>query len=128
MIVAGIGCRKGASRADVLAAIAAAVEAAAIDPGSVDLIATAAEKGGEDGIAEAAAVLGRPLVLIPSDRLQAAGSRAVTHSDRVVALFAVPSVAEASALAAAGVDSALIVPRRVAGAATCALAEQKGPF
>ena len=122
MIVAGIGCRRGAAQADVLAAIASACEAAGISTERIDLVATAAEKGGEEGIAAAAAELGRPLVLVPPDKLRLAGEKAVTHSERVVALFAVPSVAEASALAAAGEYARLIAPRRVSGGATCALA------
>ena len=122
MIVAGIGCRRGAPDADVLAAIASACEAAGLTPDRIDLVATAAEKGGEDGIVAAAALIGRPLVLVPPEDLRSAGERAVTRSERVVALFAVPSVAEAAALAAAGDHAALIAPRRVAGGATCALA------
>lgn len=123
MIVAGIGCRRGAAREDVLAAIRSALAAAALTLESLDLVATAAEKGGEHGIVAAAAILGRPLVLVPSESLRAAGAGAVTRSERVVALFAVPSVAEAAALAAAGDGARLIAPRRVEGAATCALAE-----
>lgn len=122
MIVAGIGCRRGADRADVLGAIDEALAAASLTAEAIDLVATAAEKGGEAGIAAAAAELGRPLVLVPPDRLQAAGERTVTRSERVVALFAVPSLAEAAALAAAGDGSRLIAPRRVSGGATCALA------
>ncbi|HWJ75688.1 MAG TPA: cobalamin biosynthesis protein [Kaistia sp.] len=122
MIVAGIGCRKGAPQEDILAAIAHALEAAMLTPDRLDLIATAAEKGGEDGIAAAAAAFGCPLVLVPSGELRIAGEKAVTRSERVVALFAVPSVAEAAALAAAGDGARLIAPRRVAGMATCAIA------
>lgn len=122
MIVAGIGCRKGAAASDVLAAIDAALGEAHLTPTALDWLAAPAEKGGEAGIVEAAERLQRPLVLIPSDRLQQAGERTVTRSERVVALFQVPSVAEASALAAAGEASHLLVARRVAGGATCALA------
>jgi cobalt-precorrin 5A hydrolase len=127
MIIAGIGCRVNAPAADVLAAIEAALEAAGLDAEALGFIATAAEKGGEPGIVQAAATLGRPVVLIPPAELRAAGKRTVTHSERVVALFDVPSVAEAAALAAAGPDGILLVPRRVAGAATCALAAEQDP-
>jgi cobalt-precorrin 5A hydrolase len=79
-------------------------------------------------VAAAAARFGRPLVLIPAARLKAAGSRAVSRSERVVQLFAVPSVAEAAALAAAGEEARILVPRRASGGATCALAaEGSGP-
>ena len=122
MIVAGIGCRRGAALDDVLAAVTAALAAAAIATEALDLIATAAEKGGEPGIAAAASALGRPLVLVPADRLAMAGRDAVTHSERVIALFGVPSIAESAALAAAGAGARLLSPRRVAGGATCAIA------
>jgi cobalt-precorrin 5A hydrolase len=54
--------------------------------------------------------------------LAAANDRVETPSQRVAALAGVGSVAEAAALAAAGPASKLIVPRRIVGAATCALA------
>ncbi|MBN8998140.1 MAG: cobalamin biosynthesis protein [Rhizobiales bacterium] len=122
MIVAGIGCRRGASAGDVLEAIDAVLGEARLPADALDWIAAPAEKGGEAGIVEAAGRLNRPLVLVPPERLQAAGARSITRSARVVALFGVPSVAEASALAAAGDASTLLVGRHVAGAATCALA------
>lgn len=127
MIVAGIGCRRGASAHDVLAAIGAALGEARLSAAALDWIAAPAEKGGEAGIVEAAEQLGRPLVLVPPDRLQAAGERSITRSERVVALFGVPSVAEAAALAAAGEASRLLVGRHIAGSATCALASIPSP-
>jgi cobalt-precorrin 5A hydrolase len=121
VIVAGIGCRKGATADEIAAAIAAALARAGLD--AVDLIATPAIKGGEPGIAAAAAKLGIPLVLVPPAELEAASPRTVTRSERVVQLMGVPSVAETAALAAAGPTARLITPRTVTGPATCALAE-----
>ncbi|MBN9016976.1 MAG: cobalamin biosynthesis protein [Rhizobiales bacterium] len=126
MIVAGIGCRRGASVADVLSAIDAALSETELGAEALALIAAPAEKGGEEGIVAAAAQLGRPLVLVPPEKLKAAGARTLTRSERVVALFGVPSVAEASALAAAGDASVLLVGRHIAGGATCALATSAG--
>jgi cobalt-precorrin 5A hydrolase len=87
------------------------------------LIATSALKGGEPGIAAAAAAIGVPLILVPQADLQAAGARTVTTSERVIALFGVPSVAEAAALAAGGPAARLIAPRTAVGPATCALVD-----
>ena len=123
MIVAGVGCRKGAQAADIAAVIAAAFARAGLAATALGLIATTAAKGGEPGIAAAASAIGVPLVLIPQDDLAAAGARTVTRSARVIALAGVPSVAEAAALAAAGPAARLIVPRVAVGPATCALAE-----
>ena len=122
MIVAGVGCRKGARAADIEAAIAAAFDRAGVAASQLRLIATSAAKGDEPGIALAASAIGVPLVLIQPGDLAAAGIRATTRSERVMALAGVPSVAEAAALAAGGPDARLIVPRIAVGPATCALA------
>jgi cobalt-precorrin 5A hydrolase len=123
MIVAGVGCRRGASAAEIEAAIAAALARAGLGGESLGMIATAAFKGGERGIMDAATARGVPLVLVPQNDLHAAGAGVVTHSERVVAFAGVPSVAEASALAAGGAAARLIAARIVVGPATCALAD-----
>jgi cobalt-precorrin 5A hydrolase len=120
MIVAGIGCRKGTSAAAISAAIADALARAGLD--TLDLVAAPESKGGEHGIAAAAAALGVPLVLVAKAELEAAGARTQTRSERVLALIGVPSVAEAAALAAGGPAARLILPRITVGVATCALA------
>jgi cobalt-precorrin 5A hydrolase len=122
MIVAGIGCRAGASARDVEAVLSAALAKAHLDPATLGVIATSAAKGIEPGIAAAASSRGAKLVLVPQAELEAAGARVVTRSERVLALTGVPSVAEAAALAAAGLDARLVVPRVAIGPATCALA------
>jgi cobalt-precorrin 5A hydrolase len=66
-----------------------------------------------------------PLVLVPQADLEAAGSRTVTRSERVVSLMGVPSAAEAAALAAAGPAGRLVTPRTAVGPATCALASSE---
>jgi cobalt-precorrin 5A hydrolase len=63
---------------------------------------------------------------VAQDELAAAGGRAATRSERVLALAGVPSVAEAAALAAGGPAARLIAPRIAVGSATCALAECGG--
>lgn len=122
MIVAGVGCRRGAGAADVEAAIAAALAKAGIAAAELKAIATGSAKAAEPGIAAAAAKLGLGVMPIADAELKAAGARVVTRSDRVLALIGVPSLAEAAALAAAGQASRLIASRLVVGAATCALA------
>jgi cobalt-precorrin 5A hydrolase len=122
MIVAGIGCRKGASAAEVEAAIAAALVTAGFATQRLDLIATPAVKGEEPGIVNAALARGVPLVLVPRADLEATGGRTVSHSERVLAIMGVPSAAEAAALAAAGPTARLVGPRIAVGPATCALA------
>ena len=122
MIVAGVGCRKGASAREVGAAISAALSRAGLRADALDAIAAPALKSGEVGIAAAASDLGVPLVLVPQAELEAAGARTLTRSERVITLMGVPSAAEAAALAAAGPAARLVAPRTAVGTATCALA------
>ena len=122
MMVAGIGCRRGTSAAEIETVIAAALTRAGLARGVLDLIATAAAKSDEPGIAAAAAALGVRLVLVAQNDLKAANSRVATDSPRVRKLMGVASVAEAAALAAGGPDARLVVPRIAIGPATCALA------
>jgi cobalt-precorrin 5A hydrolase len=122
MIVAGVGCRKGASADDIGAVIADALARAGFAPRALDLIAAPELKRDEHGLAAVAAALGVPLVLIAKADLKAAGTRAETRSERVLALMGIPSVAEAAALAGGGLSARLILPRIAVGSATCALA------
>ncbi|OYW50964.1 MAG: cobalamin biosynthesis protein CbiG [Rhizobiales bacterium 17-65-6] len=127
MIVAGVGSKRGVSREDVCAAIDAALERADLTRAALGAIATPAIKGGEAGIAAAAALLNLPLILVPQSQLEAAAGKAQTHSERVVALLRVPSAAETAALAAAGREARLLGPRLALGAVTCALARREAP-
>ena len=123
MIVAGVGCRRGAPADAIMAAIEAALAGSGLAKASLGVIATSAAKSAEPGIAGAAAALGVPLVLVAQIDLEAATGRTVTSSARVIALTGVPSVAEAAALAAGGAAARLVAPRVAVGPATCALAD-----
>jgi cobalt-precorrin 5A hydrolase len=122
MIVAGVGCRAGASAREIEAAIAAALDRACVAAGALGMIATSSAKAGEPGIAAAASARNVKFVVVPQAEFEAAGARALTHSERVLRLTGVPSVSEAAALAAGGPAARLIAPRVAVGPATCALA------
>jgi cobalt-precorrin 5A hydrolase len=123
VIVAGIGCRKGTSAAQIDAALDIALERAGRPLARIDLLATAASKSDEQGIAASASARGLKLILVAQPELETASARGATWSARVLALAGVPSVAEAAALAAGGPRARLILPRIVVGPVTCALAE-----
>ena len=91
VIVAGIGCRKGATVDEVEAAIEAALKEAGCAPEALSLIATSDGKGGEPGIVAASLARGVPLVLVGPADLEAAGTRTQSSSPRVLALTGVPS-------------------------------------
>ncbi|HEX2449330.1 MAG TPA: cobalamin biosynthesis protein [Methyloceanibacter sp.] len=122
MIVAGIGCRKGASAEQIDAAIETALERAGRPLAKIDALATAERKRGEDGISAAAKARGLRLVFVERGDMEIASARGATWSARVLSLAGIPSVAEAAALAACGPKATLILPRIVVGPVTCALA------
>jgi cobalt-precorrin 5A hydrolase len=123
VIVAGIGCRKGASAAEIDAALEEALERAGRPLARIDRIATAASKREEEGIVASASARRLPLIFVAQPDLETASARGATWSARVLALAGVPSVAEAAALAAGGPKARLILARIVVGSVTCALAE-----
>jgi len=113
--VAGVGCRRGVSAEEVLAAVAAACG------GAPDALAVVPAKAGEPGVVEAARRLGVPLLV------GAVGDgRLATCSAASLAATGVGSAAEAAALAGAGGAARLLAPRLVAGRVTCAVAEGTG--
>ncbi len=124
MMVAGLGCRRGAPAEDVLAAITYALSVAGREATGLARLATSAAKAGEPGLRHAAAVLGLELLSLPEAALHAAAPHCLTRSARALEATGLPSLAEAAALAGAGEGARLLGPRVAAGrAATCALAE-----
>jgi cobalt-precorrin 5A hydrolase len=123
VIVAGVGCRKAISAAQVESAIEAALLHNRLAGHRISLIAVPAVKGTEAGIVAAAAARGVLLVLIAQHALEAADARTLTRSARSMDALNVHSVAEAAALAAAGPNARLLAPRVAVGPVTCALAE-----
>jgi cobalt-precorrin 5A hydrolase len=122
-VVAGIGCRRGVSAAEVLAAVEAAIAPDVLAGRRPDLLAAPAAKQNEAGILGAAEALGVRLVWISQGALEAASPRTLTHSVRSLAAMNAHSVAEASALAAAGPYARLLIARLAVGPVTCALAQ-----
>lgn len=117
MTVAGIGCRRGATAEEVLAAVAAALAAHGL--ARLDALAALGPKRGEAGIAEAAARLGLPLLIAePAGEVRGM----MTRSAASLAATGTGSASEAAALAAAGPGARLLGPRLVLGPVTCALA------
>ncbi|MEA3197279.1 MAG: cobalt-precorrin hydrolase [Gammaproteobacteria bacterium] len=123
VIVAGVGCRKDISAAQVESAIEAALLHNRLAGHELGLIAVPAVKGTEAGIVAAAAARGVRLMLIAQKALEAADVRTLTRSARSMETMNVHSVAEAAALAAAGPNARLLAPRVAVGPVTCALAE-----
>lgn len=119
VIVAGIGCRKGAASDAIITAIRTAERTLGM---AVDSLATASLKAGEAGLAEAAKALSLPLEIVTQQRLEAVAAETMTFSQASLDHAGTPSVSEASALAAAGVGARLVSPRLLVGDVTVAIA------
>ncbi len=119
-IAIGVGCRKGCP-ADAIERVVREALVQAPVASALGLF-TLVDKTGEGGLIEAADRLGLELVYLPREALRDRAAVVQTPSPRANALFGVPSVAEAAALAGAGPESVLIVPRIAGGGATCAVA------
>jgi len=126
MIVAGIGCGRETSSEDIVGLISAALTNFGIAPENLTAIATETSKADERGIADAARSLSVPLVRCPVADLGRVADRVVTRSMRVLAIKGVPSIAEASALVAAGHNARLLGARVAANKVTCAIAIGEG--
>ncbi len=120
-LFAGIGCRRGCSAEEILELLARALEAAGAT--EIAALATAEQKRGEPGLAEAASRLSRPLLFLGKADLAAQESVLRSPSLAAKRALGLPSVAEAAALAAAGAGARLRLARVKSERATCALAE-----
>lgn len=118
-LVIGIGCRKGCPAEDILALVMASL--AGLPRAQAQLFTIEARQD-EPGLVEAALHLGWPLVGLPEAALRERLADVTILSSQAERAVGVPSVAEAAALAGAGPGSRLLVPRRSAGGATCAVA------
>lgn len=120
MIVAGFGFRSGAT----LAALQDALDRAGGPKGVTHLATLAAKSKGLEPLGQE---LGLPVIALPPEALQR--QTTCTRSERVEALHGTGSVAEASALAAAGPGARLRGARAVSadGTATAAIAEGVSP-
>ena len=119
-VIAGIGCRSRCPADEIVAV----VRDAGLRAGrAADALAAPAFKSGEAGLHAAAELLGLGLILVGPEALAAAQAACVTRSRIAAQATGVASVAEGSALAAAGPGARLILPRIASTRATCALAE-----
>jgi cobalt-precorrin 5A hydrolase len=110
MIAIGIGCRKDCPSENIVALIQRAVMALGELSGPMGLFSLAGKEG-EEGLLDAAQQLELPIAFLPKEHLAAFADKAVTRSEKVQALFGLPSIAETAALAGAGPGGTLIMPR-----------------
>lgn len=121
-LVAGIGFRRGTEPAEIVALLRRALAEAGTDAPRLAAIATAEDRAAEPALREAARAFALAPTPVSPEALAAADARVLTRSPRIERLRGVGSLAEAAALAIAGPDSRLALPRIASAGATCALA------
>lgn len=122
MIAAGIGLSSECGPDELLELLHRALERHELAAGQLLQLSTIADLAEHPALGRLTANLGIPLAVAMPDALKSAGPRCVTRSERSLAAHGVPSVAEASALAALGASARLLGPRIASAHATCALA------
>jgi len=120
-VIAGLGFRRDCPAEFFVAVIR---DAGAQSGRRVDALAVPEFKADEAGVQAAARTLALPLIRVARAAHKGAQGRCLTRSDAARAATGFASVAEAAALAAAGADSRLLLPRIANARATCALAEE----
>lgn len=122
VLIAGIGCRRNVAADDIVGLVRQAIADA---DGELAALAAPRFKSDEPALLEAARSLGVDLTLVDDAALEAAQPRCVTHSACAERSAGVASVAEGAALAAAGPEGVLVLPRISNARATCALARPR---
>lgn len=115
-IIVGVGARKGVSTDEVLEAIDSALKSIGRNKEEIQVLVTADLKRDEEGLREAARLLGKELICLPAEVLN---SQSATTLSRASDLGLV-GVAEPAALA---MSEKLIMPKKAFGRVTVALGE-----
>ena len=126
MIAVGIGCRRNSSAALIGAAVEEALAQAGLSAEQIDALAVPAFKADEPGIVRAAEELGLPVRLVHRAELDAVQPLCATRSPAAEERTGLAAVSEAAALAAAGRNARLLLPRIARNGVTCAVARGDG--
>ncbi len=123
VIAVGLGCERGAPAEEAIQLARDCLAAVEIAPASVALVGSIALKAAEPAVHAVAEAFGAPARFFDAETLNAERHRLVNPSDVVFAETGCYGVAEGAALAAVGPEGRLLVPKRIAGRVTCAIAE-----
>jgi len=125
MIVAGVGFRRSVEADEIVALVEQALERSALTRDALGKLATIEALASLPAFMEAARRLAVAPAPVAEPALSTAAPYVRTQSARSIAAHGVGSVAEAAALAAAGLHPQLILERIASASATCALARSE---
>jgi cobalt-precorrin 5A hydrolase len=122
MIVAGVGSRQGTEADELEKVVRMALDLFRMPVERLEVLATESEKATSPAFLEAARRLSVKLVACTIADLDRVAGQVLTPSKLVLETKGVPSIAEASALVAAGRNARLLGTRVATAGATCAIA------
>lgn len=128
VLALGIGCARGCPAEEISALARATLAEAGLAAAAVAAVVSIELKLAEPGIHALAESLGVPARFFPAARLLAETPRLSQRSGAVFQATGCWGVAEGAALAAAGAEGALVVPKRRSARATCAVAQAIRPI
>ena len=123
VLALGVGCERGVAPQVLVEAVRSALDQAGLDARAVACVASVDVKADEAAVLQVANHLGVPARFFTAAALEAETPRLATPSDVVFAEIGCHGVAEAAALAAAGPQSRLIVPKIKGDRVTVAIAQ-----
>ncbi len=124
----GIGCERYASRKEVTRLVLDTLEQAGISRHAIGAVSSIDVKMDEAAVHAVAALFGHQARFFSAAELEAQTPKLQNPSDVVFREVGCHGVSEGAALAAAGPDSQLLVPKHKSRRATCALAESPEPI
>jgi cobalt-precorrin 5A hydrolase/precorrin-3B C17-methyltransferase len=122
VLALGVGCERWCAADEVVALARDSLAAAGLAPEAVAAVVSIDLKADEPAVHAVAAALGVPARFFPAAALQAQTARLTVRSAAAFRATGCWGVAEGAALAAAGPQGMLVVPRRQSAHATCAVA------
>jgi cobalt-precorrin 5A hydrolase/precorrin-3B C17-methyltransferase len=128
VLALGIGCERGCSAEEIENLARSTLAEAGLGAGAVAAVVSVELKLDEPAIHALAAELGVPARFFPASRLLVETPRLSERSPAAFRATGCWGVAEGAALAAAGPDGVLVVPKRKSQRATCAVARAPQPI
>jgi cobalt-precorrin 5A hydrolase/precorrin-3B C17-methyltransferase len=124
----GVGCERGVDSAVLQQAVEACLAETGWAAGAIACVTSIALKAAEPAIHALADRLGVPARFFDAATLAAERPRLANPSERVFSETGCWGVAEGAALAAAGPEATLVVPKRVGARITLAIARRPAPI
>ena len=128
VLALGVGCERSASLSEVRALVQETLDGAGLARGAIAGLGSIDLKSDEEAVLGCAETFGAPARFFTAAELEAEAPRLANPSEAVFREVGCHGVAEGAALALAGPDSTLIVPKRKSACATCAIARSPSPI